>query len=573
MQMIEEREQMVGIQTGDWMVESKVHIFADITGYGKTATMIGVLCRDKMPWRKEGVTEDVYTHSSILGVYGNGLIVSKRCLRFQKVPCTLIVSNMAILHQWHEAITSSTTLRVELVKSRMDIHACKDLATEYDVVLCTSCLYNEWIRQYSQYAWKRVIYDEPCDVRIPNMLPVATGSLWLVTATPMILLFQQRSTAHFLSNLFPKHMDPSLFERLVVKNDDGFVRHSYDLPPCDHFQYQCVLPVYHLVRDVLSGPIMDMISAGDISGAVRMIGGASHSPDSTTSIYELILHERQERILECEMKIQRYRRLLDAGRMEKWRKRKEEAERDIDVIHRRMREMYQTSGCAICLSDTTEKPVLLSCCQNVFCGKCIFQCLHYQEVCPFCRKPVVASSVHEVPLCLRPPLSSFPATRRSSSPTSLLPIAGSTEVGPVEEEDRRTSNGNEEEEITTPARTKIQWIYHLIQEKHCEGRFIIFSCFDESFDLLRKAFVRDKMEFYELRGSNEQRLKALTSFRETSPCVLFLNTLRHGAGLNLQEATDLILFHRMPEPVQTQVVGRAQRIGRRTPLRIHHLLP
>ena len=119
----------------------------------------------------------------------------------------------------------------------------------------------------------------------------------------------------------------------------------------------------------------------------------------------------------------------------------------------------------------------------------------------------------------------------------------------------------------------MQWIYHLLLDEHPDGRFIIFSCLDESFDLLRRSFLQDKIEFYELRGSKDQRLRALKTFRESSPCVLFLNTLRHGAGLNLQEATDLILFHQMPEAVQTQVIGRAHRIGRTTSLRVHHLLP
>jgi SNF2 family DNA or RNA helicase len=67
------------------------------------------------------------------------------------------------------------------------------------------------------------------------------------------------------------------------------------------------------------------------------------------------------------------------------------------------------------------------------------------------------------------------------------------------------------------------------------------------------------------------REKVISDFKEKSLNVLFLNSHESGAGLNLQEATDIIMFHSMSEPMFTQVRGRAYRIGRTLPLTIHHL--
>ena len=43
---------------------------------------------------------------------------------------------------------------------------------------------------------------------------------------------------------------------------------------------------------------------------------------------------------------------------------------------------------------------------------------------------------------------------------------------------------------------------------------------------------------------------------------LCLNYINNGAGINLQEATDIILYHEMNEDLSTQIIGRANRIGR-----------
>ena len=54
--------------------------------------------------------------------------------------------------------------------------------------------------------------------------------------------------------------------------------------------------------------------------------------------------------------------------------------------------------------------------------------------------------------------------------------------------------------------------------------------------------------------------------------VLFLNSTFNGAGLNLTESTDIILCHQMTESQETQIIGRANRIGRTEKLNVHHLL-
>ena len=45
--------------------------------------------------------------------------------------------------------------------------------------------------------------------------------------------------------------------------------------------------------------------------------------------------------------------------------------------------------------------------------------------------------------------------------------------------------------------------------------------------------------------------------------VLFLNSNFNGAGINLQETTDIIFYHEMPNDNREQNIGRAMRVGKK----------
>ena len=104
-----------------------------------------------------------------------------------------------------------------------------------------------------------------------------------------------------------------------------------------------------------------------------------------------------------------------------------------------------------------------------------------------------------------------------------------------------------------------------------DGKFIVFSAFDETFDAIRTCLQKEQIKFGEIVGKKETRDKIIDEFKHGLVKVLFLNSIADGAGLNFQEATDIILYHCMSEELQTQIVGRANRIGRKINLHVHHL--
>jgi SNF2 family DNA or RNA helicase len=118
--------------------------------------------------------------------------------------------------------------------------------------------------------------------------------------------------------------------------------------------------------------------------------------------------------------------------------------------------------------------------------------------------------------------------------------------------------------------TKIQQIMTIIGDSTGK-KILIFSNFNESFVVIKKWLEERKILYLELRGTKEKRDNTIDSYKTGNVNVLLLNTIHSGAGLNLQETTDIIMYHRLHDYQKTQVIGRANRIGRKINLNVHYL--
>ena len=71
---------------------------------------------------------------------------------------------------------------------------------------------------------------------------------------------------------------------------------------------------------------------------------------------------------------------------------------------------------------------------------------------------------------------------------------------------------------------------------------------------------------------HQHEKRILNYFKEGKIKVLFLNSNNNGAGINLQEATDIIMYHGIDKQHRQQIIGRANRIGRICDLTVHNLV-
>lgn len=519
-QMMEAREQTKKIVHPTYCIDLNMSIYSDMTGYGKTLSVIGLILRDRMGWD----VEEEHVQSFISGVYGNGCIVKRSLVSLKRIATNLIVAGTSILKQWSDEL-DETGLRVCVITNKKKLDHLDPCG--YDVVLCSPSFYNYLLERFPSYAWKRFIYDEPTHARIASMRQVIAGFIWFITATPELLLQQHRYSHNFLSSIFTQYMDYNLYKNLIVKNDDDFVRQSFQLPPLYCHNHKCFQPVFHVVRDLISEPIIQMIAAGNIEGAVKCLGG-----NSTSNLFELVEKDKKDCIRQAQWKIERFMRIGDEVKVAKWTERLQQYRKDLCELNERVCAIIYASPCSICLEKKKE-PILLSCCQNMFCGHCVLKWFEKKNSCPLCRRKITTEHLIYV------------SSKDDESPTT-------------------TPN------TTAPPPSKIDAILDIIRSRK-DGKIIIFSSFQETFDLIRETMSDNDIHFGEIRGSATTREKVIQDFKENDLNVLFINSLDSGAGINLQEATDLILYHPISDPIFTQIRGRAYRIGRTLPLHIHLL--
>ena len=135
-------------------------------------------------------------------------------------------------------------------------------------------------------------------------------------------------------------------------------------------------------------------------------------------------------------------------------------------------------------------------------------------------------------------------------------------------EEEKSNLPNTGEAVQFP--TKPERIVEILKAR-TSGKAIVFSEEDATYSIIKKNLLAAGIACGEIRGTVNMRDKMIQNFKEGKPRVLFLNAKNNGAGINLQECTDIVLYHKMNESTKTQIMGRANRIGRYEELFVHQL--
>ena len=507
------------IEKENYVKETKIGINADLTGFGKTLSMLGLILRNKMEWDLD--TPFVFENITL---ESKSLIKNYYISRYDKLPTTLILASSSLIGQWIQEI-KKTNLNYLSIVSKKDIENVE--VEKYDIIVVSPTMYNKLISNYSGYAWKRFIFDEPGHLKVSCMKEVQAGFYWFVTATPGSIIPLHRNCRNsFIKDLFCNYYYDfeSHFADIIVKNDPEFVKSSFAMPPTSHHYHSCFQPVFNAVNGFVNSTISTMIQAGNIEGAVELLGGGK-----TGNIIELVKKKKLEEMEEIESKIRIYTMRADLNKISEWNERKTRTLNQINEINSRFQTMLN-SPCNICF-DTLKSPILEPNCQNLFCGECFLTWMQRKNTCPLCRVEINTSDL-------------------------IYVDTGTNHSNSIVVEERKM--------------TKDEKIIDIIKNNE-NGRFLIFSEYDNTFYRICKILNENHIKFVEIKGSIKTREKNLELFRTGKTNVIFLNSNYNGAGINLTEATDIILFHEMNSYTENQIVGRANRIGRSHPLSVHHL--
>lgn len=121
-------------------------------------------------------------------------------------------------------------------------------------------------------------------------------------------------------------------------------------------------------------------------------------------------------------------------------------------------------------------------------------------------------------------------------------------------------------------RDKMEELGHIMEaeQKRENFRILIFSDYGGTLLRVRDILTEQKLAYAEIEGNQITMTRAIDDFRSGKRPVLVIDSQQYGAGMNMEMTTAVIIMHKTER--ESQIVGRAQRLGRTDRLHVHHLL-
>lgn len=577
-----EMELNQGFDASGAKLYSSFAILGDSVGVGKSLMILGHISNLKRndPIQKFRTLTD-YSTSCLYSVEEKDLY--NDC---SNAGCLIVVPH-TLYKQWEKYIVEQTKLTFYGVKNKTYIEPekyKKDNMISKDVVLVSNTLYGklQYEMKKQNISWRRVFFDEADTLTIPSTQEIPTAKfVWLISASWPNLLFPN-TTLYFSHNNLQYFQNGSFDEqlvkhinswrhrdypgyvwiqqhyhlvsfpffkyylsssnrhrgRLVVRCRDSFVEESISLPPLYTHTIMCRPSVAHrVVANAISTDVRQLLHAGDYAGALEQLGVKS---EDSVSLVQAVTEnrikelDRLQKTYDFKNSIEYSSAQAKENALTHLRQKMEGLREQIKNLRERI-ENYKEEICPICF-DEPQSAVITNCCHRIFCAACILTSLTRVNTCPLCR-----------------------ATIQPSELRSLTQIK------------QKAKDTKKEPEPLKKSEQLLKLIRETLQEIP-DARFLVFSRYDNPLTTIEHDLAAEKIRTAQVHGNKDVIHHTLESFRKGDTRVLLLNSLMAGAGMNITEATHVVLLHAMNHEEEKQILGRAYRMGRKGPLHLIRLL-
>lgn len=571
-----------GLQSPDkTTLYSRYAVLGDAVGAGKSLTVLGHIARMK---GRQMPSPAYYHRHSTPYMYSTWSGEQKHTLTG-----TLIIIPHSLYRQWSDYIKTQTTLKVAFCKSKSflnDGKAAAEAMAAADAVLVSNTMYDEVQRVAAEYElhWNRIFVDEVDNIHIPRNRPLLHADfVWFISATwiPCISAsntYISSSTIDYYIrqgdiNLDKVHQDfksnylaPTLHQSsflidsrwnsmvffspflnhhpnrylLVLRTTDAFRKMSLELPSMNMEILKCrASQQQRLVDSVISTHVREMLHAGDISGALAQLGVTEESP---MSLVEAVTMNQQKELRRLEATLEFKRGLeystpaLKEAALTALETKITSIKDQIANFKKRV-DAIDTETCTICFESLTTA-TCVPCCKQLFCGACILESLKYKPTCPLCRTNVTIKDLHIV-------------TKNTSKKLAAAAAAAASQQELLKKPDA---------------------LLKLIKDNPA-GRFIVFSRFENPFESIETLLGGAGITVAQIKGNKDVIYSLIERFRSGEVRVLLLNSQHFATGMNLEAASHVVLYHgNMTPNERQQIIGRAHRLGRTTPLTVVQML-
>ena len=554
---------------------SNYAILGDSVGAGKSLMVLAHIAR-------LGTIAKISDSNSILSSSSANIfsIVKKEYSDISEAGCLIMVPH-TLFRQWSDYITKQTNLKHFCIARAPQIEDETFFTNlfEADVVLVSNTLVKSFIPKTAKgnVRWKRVFIDEADTIHITStyIMPPARF-YWFITASWLNLIyihhslyldrkyiednvFNEGSPYSHLHNHFKSRMSKDIYyimesyhvksysflkdiitishinrSNIIISCSKELIEKSISLPPLLRQIIWCRSSYTHqIIKDAVSADIQQMLHAGDTTGALESLGVKGQDTKSLIEAVTMNIKKELVRLQktyafkeDMEYSTEQAKELALKSLKEKI----EKTEASIKGIEERIQNVA-SEVCPICYEEPNDH-LITPCCSRVFCATCLLLSIARNPECPLCR-----GAIHP------------------SRCTKLL-------LSPVK-------NRIEPEKDELPK--KHDALLRLLKENP-QGRFLIFSRYDNPFNAIEKSIEELCINVSNLKGSKDMISSTLRAFAKGDIQCLLLNSQFAGAGLNITSATHVVLLHAMTHEEEKQILGRSYRLGRKGPLSFIKLL-
>jgi superfamily II DNA or RNA helicase len=517
-------------------ISTNIGILGDMVGYGKTLIALSLIATNN----------NIHLNRHLIETYNNNknynyftISTINHLIPDKIIKATLvIVPRGPVYIQWDKMIKTNTTLKVLSIDNYVYIKTYLpkydgtnedeiiNFFNRYDLILIKNTTLRLLFDNYNNIIknWLRIVIDEAHDIINKLKVYVNYHYLWMISATYDKLFEKIRQSSNNSLIICKEIFNNSDYNNLmIVKNNYNYIKKSFILPEPIEKYYLCKLPNnINVIKNFISDNILDKINANDIAGAIKELGGKNETEED---IIELVSREMNRELHNKNIE-KEYINNLDISFEDKAIKLKK-INIDIKNCEEKIQDLTDritSKTCSICMELITN-PILIEC-THIFCGSCLMTWLKNNNTCPCCRSAI-------------------------NSMDKLIAIV----------------DNNNKTEIEEELLNKEEMLLKILNSKP-KGKFLIFSKNENTFDKIKLILTDYKYDM--LKGNTSHMMNVLNKFKNGDLNIIFLNTQYAGSGIDISDATDIIIFHKMGIDKE-QAIGRAQRVGRTTELYIHNL--
>jgi hypothetical protein len=539
-----ETNDRIPIKSADGTIEkwfnANICIIADKVGAGKSLSVLSIIANKPQIEPRINITS-----------IGNNINIFHKPI-YSYIGINVLVVPHGIFKQWSTYLKRDTKLKYYGIKINKDVKDTRHYYKNFDVILVASTQYSYFSNIINKHRKNgkttfisRLIFDEADSINIPSCPQICAAMYYFITASVSELRRARVKNNGFIKNTFSgmAHTDNNFFKRIVLKNTDDFIVKSFSLQDPLRKIIQCKSPhSLSILTGIINDDIVELINAGDLGGVFEKYN--MHISDDI-SIVKLICKNYFEDLENLQLKYKMKQKMKYKSKNGKEMALKK-LQSKIDNISGKIKSIEEriqdTDMCGICLDDFVNK-CLTPCCKNVFCFECLSMTLSQKPKCPMCMADI--------------------------------PNIGDIVILDNDDEFKdlhnKTVDNNNHKSLTEM--DKIENFEHIIKNRiNDNSRLLVFSEYDASFSDMLKILDDNQIPYSKIMGTGAHIDSTITKYKEGKIKCLLLNAKFFGSGLNLENTTDIVIYHRMNPDLKKQVEGRAQRPGRTSQLNIYELL-